>query len=91
LEANGLSVEETVPASRKLGRDDAAALAGEASKLYVSKGKKTNLFDLKAGVSEDAIAAMLGPTGNMRSPTVRSGKTLLVGFNEEQYAEVLID
>ena len=32
---------------------------------------------------------MLGPTGNLRAPTVRSGKTLLVGFNEEKYAAVL--
>ena len=39
---------------------------------------------------DEAIDAMLGPTGNLRAPTVRSGKTLLVGFNEEQYNEVLL-
>jgi len=26
---------------------------------------------------------MLGPTGNMRAPTVKVGNTYLVGFNEE--------
>ena len=32
---------------------------------------------------------MLGPTGNLRAPTVRCAGTLLVGFNEEQFAAVL--
>ena len=34
--------------------------------------------------------ALLGPTGNLRAPTVRVGKTLLVGFDENSYADVLI-
>ena len=33
---------------------------------------------------------MLGPTGNLRAPTIRSGSTLLVGFNEAQYEEHLL-
>ncbi len=35
------------------------------------------------------LAQMLGPTGNLRAPTIRKGKTLLVGFHEETYASVL--
>ena len=31
---------------------------------------------------------MLGPTGNLRAPVVRAGKTVLVGFNDEVYGEV---
>ena len=30
---------------------------------------------------------MLGPTGNLRAPTIRSGKTVLVGFNEEAFED----
>ncbi len=43
-----------------------------------------------AGViaGKDVIEAMLGPTGNLRAPTIRRGKTVLVGFNEELFAEV---
>ena len=33
--------------------------------------------------------ALLGPTGNLRAPTMRVGKTLLVGFDESSYADVL--
>ena len=59
-----------------------------ASKLIVAKGKKVSEFSVAKSVSKDAVAAMLGPTGNLRAPTVRVGKTLLVGFNEEIYAGV---
>lgn len=90
MEANGLSAEEIVPASRKLGRDDAVELTASASKLVVAKGKKVSVFDVKGGAADEAIDAMLGPTGNLRAPTMRSGKTLLVGFNEEQFSEVLL-
>ena len=31
---------------------------------------------------------MLGPTGNLRAPTVRAGATLVVGFNEDAYVDV---
>ena len=37
---------------------------------------------------EEVLKLMLGPTGNLRAPTLRVGKKLLVGFNAEAYAEV---
>lgn len=52
------------------------------------KGKKVERFDLGNKVTDDAVAAMLGPTGNLRAPTIRAGRTLLVGFNEEEFAAV---
>ena len=41
----------------------------------------------KAG--KEVVEAMLGPTGNLRAPTIRKGKTLLVGFHEEVFERVL--
>jgi len=32
---------------------------------------------------------MLGPTGNLRAPTLLVGKTVLVGFDEASYKAVL--
>jgi hypothetical protein len=32
---------------------------------------------------------MLGPTGNLRAPCLRVGKTVLVGFDEETFGRVL--
>ena len=90
MEANGLEPKETIPASRKLGRDDAAELANKASKLIVAKGKKVSSFKTSGGASDEAIDAMLGPTGNLRAPTFVSGKTVVVGFNEDEYSAVLL-
>jgi len=44
----------------------------------------------KDDLSEDELLKLiLGPTGNLRAPTLRVGKTLVVGFNEEMYNDVL--
>ena len=37
---------------------------------------------------EELLKHILGPTGNLRAPTIRKGKTVLVGFNEDLYADV---
>lgn len=74
----------------RYGREDAVALARGASRVVVARGKKVLTFDMKAAVSDDDLAAaLLGPTGNLKAPTLRVGSTLLVGFGPEAYAEVL--
>ena len=36
---------------------------------------------------DDALVALLlGPTGNLRAPTIKAGRTMLVGFDPEMYA-----
>jgi len=88
MDAHGIEAKETVPASRRLGRADAAALAKAAAKVIVAKGKK--LEEHAGGAAGKAVVdAMLGPTGNLRAPTLRAGKTVLVGFNEEAWARAL--
>ena len=75
----------------KLGAEDALRLARAASKVIAAKGKNVVAFDMKKTPpsDEELLAALLGPTGNLRAPTVRIGKTLLVGFQAEMYAEAL--
>ena len=70
---------------------EALALARAAQQLYVAKGKKIVHVDLKRDAPDDAtlLGLMLGPTGNLRAPTVRHGKTLIVGFDAATYAGLL--
>jgi len=82
-------VSETVSATKKLSAADARRLLESVTRLVVAKGKKTAEFDLRGGITDAAVAAMLGPTGNLRAPTLRAGKTLLVGFSEEAYTGLL--
>jgi len=71
-----------VDAKAKLGREAALELANAASTVIVAKGKKVVRFDMKKDRPDDdaLLAHMLGPTGNLRAPTIRSGKTVVVGF-----------
>ncbi len=76
-------------ASRKLGRKDAAEIAKQASAVFVAKGKRVSSFKPAGKATNELLDAMLGPTGNLRAPTIRRGKTVLVGFNDELFAEKL--
>ncbi len=81
-------MKEQVDAGKaKLGKDDALRLARAASKVIAAKGNKFLVFDMKKDPPPDAelLAALLGPTGNLRAPTFRKGAHLLVGFHEEAY------
>ena len=59
--------------------------------LYVAKGKKVEHVDLKKAKPDRAtlLGLLLGPTGNLRAPTLRRGRTLIVGFEEETYKKLL--
>ena len=65
-------------------------MAKAASRVIVAKGKKVDSFKPGGAAPKQVVEAMLGPTGNLRAPTLRVGKTVVVGFNEEAYAEVFL-
>ena len=65
-------------------------MAKAATKVVVAKGSKVSSFSPRGKASKDVVEAMLGPTGNLRAPTLKVGKTLLVGFNEDAYGDVLL-
>ena len=89
LESHRLQVEEQGDAGKeRRGRSEALALARAADKVIVAWGKKVVEFDMKNPPKEDTLLAeILGPTGNLRAPTLRKGKTLLVGFSDEAYRQ----
>jgi hypothetical protein len=78
-------------AKERKGRAEALALAKSVARVVVAKGKKMLTFDMKVTPPDDdtLAAALLGPTGNLKAPTLRHGDTLLVGFGEEAYRQVL--
>jgi arsenate reductase-like glutaredoxin family protein len=70
---------------------EALALVREVDEIYASKGKQVVHLDLRKEKPDKAalLGLLLGPTGNLRAPTLRKGRTLLVGFDEVSYAAVL--
>jgi arsenate reductase-like glutaredoxin family protein len=92
LERHAVPVKTITDASKqKQGRAEALRLANSAVTIVVAKGKNIVSFDMHKNPPDDEtlLAHLLGPTGNLRAPTVRAGQSLLVGFNEEAYQSLI--
>ena len=90
LESEGVSVGETQNANKeKIGPEEALKLLDGLHRLVAMKGKKVVEFDLKKNRPEDdeLLKEMIGPSGNLRAPTIRKGKVMFVGFNEDAFRE----
>ena len=77
----------------RYGDAEALGLLSGMSSLMVAKGKKVTRVDLRKDRPDDAVLVgmMLGPTGNLRAPTMIVGKKVMVGFNDDLYVEVFGD
>ncbi len=87
-----METKETVDArKRRLGFADGRKLLEEADELYALRGKKVERFDLRTGLPDEETLrrVLLGPTGNLRAPAFRVGRTVVVGFEEETYQRLL--
>ena len=73
-----------------IGEREALALVKQVNQIYAAKGKKIVHIDLKKEKpdKETLCQILLGPTGNLRAPALRRGKTLVVGFHADVYAEL---
>jgi len=89
MDAKKIKPAQTVSASKKLSRKDAEEIAKSASRVIVAKGKQVAEFETAGKAARAAVDAMLGPTGNLRAPLARIGKTVLVGFNDETWTRNL--
>ena len=56
--------------------------------VLIAKGKKVLRFEATARQKADILSAVMGPSGNLRAPSLLADKTLWVGFNEELYGEL---
>ena len=69
---------------------DALRLLNQANDLYVTRGTKVIHIDLKTGRPDDdtLLGLLIGPSGKLRAPTLKFGKTLVVGFDQATYEQV---
>jgi len=74
-----------------MGAREALELASRADEIIAAKGTKVVRVDLRKDRPgrEELLGLLLGPTGNLRAPTLLRGRTLLIGFNEEAYRATL--
>ena len=91
LEPISHTISETIDASKtKIGLKEALVITQKASTIIAAKGSKITTLDLKKDKpsNEDIAALIMGPTGNLRAPTLLVGSTLYIGFNEEAYKKM---
>ena len=71
--------------------DAALSVLKDVDEIYVAKGKRVVNVDLRREKRPRAelLGLLLGPTGNLRAPTLRKGRTLIVGFDEATYKRLL--
>ncbi len=85
---NKIEAETTVDAKKQtLGRNEALVLAKTVKEIYSLRGNKLihiNMWENAPGEKE-LLEAMLGPTGNLRAPSIKLDDTLIIGFNEEAF------
>ncbi|HBU56883.1 MAG TPA: hypothetical protein DEB33_03955 [Gemmatimonadetes bacterium] len=60
--------------------------------LYIAKGKKSLHFDLSSDrpSDEELLAHLLGRSGKLRAPAIRSGDLLVVGYSGDLLQETLL-
>jgi arsenate reductase-like glutaredoxin family protein len=77
---------------QKMGERQALTLAKQVDEIYAAKGKKVVHLNLRRDRPDAATlkGLLIGPSGNLRAPTLRVKRTLLVGFDEGTYRKVLV-
>ncbi len=73
----------------KIDADAAWAMLKSAQKISIAKGKKVEEFTPGSDDREAIMKKAMGPSGNLRAPTFRTGDNYVIGFNEELYADWL--
>ena len=85
------TVEMTDAKKQTMSAANALALAKQVDEIYAAKGKKVVHLDMKKDRPDAATlrSVLIGPSGNLRAPTLRVRRTLLVGFEEGTYRKIL--
>lgn len=91
LEDRQIQVAAQDDARKKpLVESDALSLVGQVDELYVTRGTKVIHIDLKTNRPDDEelLGLLIGPSGKLRAPTLKIGRTMLVGFEQAMYEKV---
>jgi arsenate reductase-like glutaredoxin family protein len=91
LASHKIEAKETLDAKKVVLKEaDALKLASEVDEIYAAKGKKVVHLNLKKEKPDKAtlLGVLLGPTGNLRAPALKKGRTLIVGFDAETYQKL---
>jgi hypothetical protein len=85
-----VTIKTTVDARKeKIDADAAWDLLRQAESITVAKGKKIFTLDPKSIEKADILTLVMGPSGNLKAPTLRIRDRFMVGFNPDMVAHWL--
>lgn len=82
----GAEVVAEVDAKKQtIGGQDVWRRLAEADHLFIASGKKILEFSANDSQKDEILSKATGRTGNLRAPTLKFGRDLYIGFNQELY------
>jgi arsenate reductase-like glutaredoxin family protein len=87
-----LDVRQTLDARRtRIGPSGVAAVVEDAKTVLVSDGRSVRRYDVAKRQHDrsDMLARMVGPTGNLRAPTIRRNGLVVVGYHVDSMKELV--
>ena len=72
----------------KIDESSAWELIHGASRVYVAKGNKIEVFTPGQTDRSIILMASLGRSGNLRAPTLQIGQIFCVGYSQELYQTI---
>lgn len=64
-------------------------LLEQVDRVYASSGRSVVVFDLKKEtLSREDLLKVVCRNGKLRAPALRTGRTLIVGFDESTYSRL---
>lgn len=83
-----MKISETIDAGKqKFDADATWSMLKNAGRVSIAKGKKYETFSPAKDGKEIILKKAMGPSGNLRAPTLRVGNDYIIGFNPDLYAE----
>lgn len=82
-------IGESVDARKvKIDEDAAWEYLKTASRIFTARGKKVQEWDPKGDGRDVILKNAMGPSGNLRAPTLKIGNQIYIGFNPDMYANL---
>ena len=64
-------------------------LMGSAERIVVAKGRRVETFVPTEDTQASILKAVMGRSGSLRAPTLRTGQVFFVGFNSTLYDQMM--
>jgi hypothetical protein len=65
--------------------EEAWNVIADAEKIYIASGRDVTEFCPATADKDELLKKITGRTGNLRAPTLKSGREFYIGYNDDMY------